>query len=103
MYQVGPMERRKPGPKERNYMSTRGGDDYDHVSPLLNKLHLIVCWVEGRGLRICLLRVPFVIPMSARNMEERIMTVSSICNIPREKSLYLLEKHGWSCDYAISG
>ena len=44
-----------------------------------------------------------MIPMSARNMEERIMTVSSICNIPREKSLYLLEKHGWSCDYAISG
>ena len=40
--------------------------------------------------------------MSIRNMEERVMTVCSICEIPREKSLLLLERHGWSCDYAIA-
>ena len=40
--------------------------------------------------------------MSVRNMEERVMTVCSVCEIPREKSLLLLERHGWSCDYAIT-
>lgn len=41
--------------------------------------------------------------MSIRNMEERILTVSSVCQIDRESSKSLLQKHGWKCDLAISG
>lgn len=41
--------------------------------------------------------------MSIHNMEERILTVSSVCQIDRESSKLLLQKHGWKCDLAISG
>ena len=40
--------------------------------------------------------------MSIRNMEERILTVSSVCQTSRENSKYLLQNHGWTCDLAIS-
>lgn len=43
------------------------------------------------------------VTMSIRNMEERILTVSSVCQIDRESSKSLLQKHGWKCDLAISG